>query len=140
VCLPRGVLELWSRMRRFVSQAKGGGLKLNTMSQFMPIQNNLSLFLFSDTDECASGQDDCHRDAVCVNNIGSYSCKCKPGFLEFKDGRLCLKEEEGEFSVQASFPRFLSHFLLSFYVTCCPKIHAILVLKYSCCFFSRKYY
>jgi hypothetical protein len=90
------------------------------MSQFMPIQNNLSLFLFSDTDECASGQDDCHRDAVCVNNIGSYSCKCKPGFLEFKDGRLCLKEEEGEslragvFSkISISFPSFLSRHLLS---------------------------
>ncbi len=53
--------------------------------------------LFSlDIDECAIGEDDCHRDAVCLNNVGSFSCVCAAGFQEFKEGRLCLKEDEGK--------------------------------------------
>lgn len=50
----------------------------------------------SDLDECALGEDDCHRDAICINNIGGFSCVCKADFEEFKKGRLCLKKEEGE--------------------------------------------
>lgn len=33
-----------------------------------------------DVDECDLGLHDCHRDAVCTNTHGSYTCKCKRGF------------------------------------------------------------
>ena len=52
------------------------------------------IFIFIDTDECAFRENDCHRDAVCINTVGSYSCKCRTGFEDYKDGRLCLKEED----------------------------------------------
>ncbi|CAB4009289.1 fibrillin-3-like isoform X1, partial [Paramuricea clavata] len=54
-----------------------------------------------DIDECAKGEDNCHRDAICVNTIGSFSCVCRAGFQDFKDGRLCLNEDEGKLYSQA---------------------------------------
>ncbi|XP_046860221.1 signal peptide, CUB and EGF-like domain-containing protein 3 [Xenia sp. Carnegie-2017] len=54
-----------------------------------------------DIDECAAGMDNCHRDAVCINNIGSFSCLCKAGFLHYKNGRLCLKEQQENSSTLA---------------------------------------
>ena len=33
----------------------------------------------TDVDEC-SGENECHGNATCVNNIGSYNCSCKTGF------------------------------------------------------------
>jgi hypothetical protein len=61
----------------------------------------LPLSFCSDIDECAKGEDDCHRDAICVNTIGSFSCVCRAGFQDFKDGRLCLNEDEGKLYTQA---------------------------------------
>ncbi|XP_069858260.1 adhesion G protein-coupled receptor E2-like isoform X3 [Dipodomys merriami] len=33
-----------------------------------------------DVDECRSGQHQCHSSAVCVNTVGSYRCRCPPGW------------------------------------------------------------
>ncbi|XP_023373796.1 CD97 antigen isoform X5 [Otolemur garnettii] len=33
-----------------------------------------------DMDECSSGQQPCHESAVCVNTMGSYTCRCRPGW------------------------------------------------------------
>ena len=33
-----------------------------------------------DVDECQKGSYVCHEVAKCVNAIGSYDCKCKPGY------------------------------------------------------------
>ena len=53
--------------------------------------------LFSlDIDECANGENDCHSDAECLNDIGSFFCVCRDGFKELKEGRLCLKKDEGK--------------------------------------------
>ena len=57
----------------------------------------LCIFFFVDVDECAKDLDDCHSDAVCVNNIGSFFCVCDTGFKELKEGRLCVKEDEGKY-------------------------------------------
>ena len=36
--------------------------------------------LYSDSDECVTQTYECHRNAGCSNNIGSYSCKCNIGY------------------------------------------------------------
>ncbi|XP_040846690.1 adhesion G protein-coupled receptor E2-like isoform X2 [Ochotona curzoniae] len=33
-----------------------------------------------DVDECSSGQHQCHSSAVCSNTIGTYKCRCRPGW------------------------------------------------------------
>ena len=33
-----------------------------------------------DVDECSRNTDNCHENADCLNNPGSYTCHCKPGF------------------------------------------------------------
>lgn len=33
-----------------------------------------------DVDECGLGLHDCHREAICTNTDGSFSCKCRQGF------------------------------------------------------------
>ena len=37
-----------------------------------------------DVNECEQDPDPCANDVtrVCVNTIGSYTCNCKPGYLE----------------------------------------------------------
>ena len=44
-----------------------------------------------DIDECNTGQDDCHVDAFCTNNDGSFICTCNPTYSG--DGiTTCLKD------------------------------------------------
>lgn len=33
-----------------------------------------------DVNECAEGKANCHENAICVNEIGSYQCICKHGY------------------------------------------------------------
>ena len=42
----------------------------------------ISLYLFAslDIDECSADTNPCDKNAICANNIGSYSCTCKQGF------------------------------------------------------------
>lgn len=48
--------------------------------------------LCADIDECQSGLHNCDYNARCINEIGSYSCQCNPGFTG--NGQIC----ENEFS------------------------------------------
>ena len=69
------------------------------MNISVSLKNQLGLnfsFHFSDINECKSGKHDCHRNAICENNPGSFSCECRIGFKQFRNGRLCLKEDEEE--------------------------------------------
>ena len=34
----------------------------------------------ADINECLEGSHNCHKDANCVNNVGSFTCDCKDGF------------------------------------------------------------
>lgn len=38
------------------------------------------LALSSDVNECTSGQNPCHSSTHCLNNVGSYQCRCRPGW------------------------------------------------------------
>uniref|UniRef100_A0A2K6B5E1 Adhesion G protein-coupled receptor E5 n=1 Tax=Macaca nemestrina TaxID=9545 RepID=A0A2K6B5E1_MACNE len=33
-----------------------------------------------DVNECTSGQNPCHSSTHCLNNVGSYQCRCRPGW------------------------------------------------------------
>ena len=44
-------------------------------------------FLKLDFDECGGDNKHCHQNAICTNNIGSYSCRCSVGYAG--DGLLC---------------------------------------------------
>ena len=35
---------------------------------------------FSDINECNDGSDNCHHNATCNNNDGSFYCTCNPGY------------------------------------------------------------
>ena len=39
-----------------------------------------------DINECAQ-DNDCHNNATCINNSGSYDCECNSGFRG--DGKVC---------------------------------------------------
>ena len=51
--------------------------------------NDTSPVLCNDINECV-GSHSCHKNAGCMNTIGSYSCSCKSGFNG--DGRKCYGE------------------------------------------------
>ncbi len=35
---------------------------------------------FSDVNECLDGSDNCHHNATCNNNDGSFNCTCNSGY------------------------------------------------------------
>ena len=35
---------------------------------------------FLDINECEANSNNCHSDAKCINNNGSFICQCKPGY------------------------------------------------------------
>lgn len=43
--------------------------------------------MLSDVDECSAEAHDCHDNATCSNNDGSFVCKCDEGFTG--DGTNC---------------------------------------------------
>ena len=48
----------------------------------------IPLFILVDIDECKIGnKGGCHKDARCVNTVGSFQCQCKPGYEG--DGKTC---------------------------------------------------
>lgn len=48
--------------------------------------------MICDTDECASGTDDCGSNAACTNTAGSFTCACNSGYAG--DGRNCSDVDE----------------------------------------------
>lgn len=50
------------------------------------------LHFFTDLDECATKQHNCQF--LCVNTIGSFTCKCPPGFTQHHTA--CIGEWERE--------------------------------------------
>ena len=47
-------------------------------------------YFLVDIDECLEQSHQCHEEAVCTNNIGSYTCSCRPGFIG--TGESCMGE------------------------------------------------
>ena len=52
----------------------------------------LILLLFTDVNECRNGSPKCSLNARCINNQGSYSCKCLDGY--HGDGEECNDNNE----------------------------------------------
>ncbi|XP_042549581.1 adhesion G protein-coupled receptor E2-like [Dipodomys spectabilis] len=44
-----------------------------------------------DVDECRSGQHQCHSSADCVNTVGSYRCRCPPGWRPLPGRTACAE-------------------------------------------------
>lgn len=45
------------------------------------------LIIYLDIDECTEGSSGCAQN--CVNNYGSYKCKCRAGYSLKADGKTC---------------------------------------------------
>lgn len=54
----------------------------------------LIMLLMTDVNECVGGRNNCSDIATCLNNDGSFTCTCPPGYDG--DGTFCTgtKEEE----------------------------------------------
>lgn len=52
----------------------------------------------SDVNECGTQLVLCHVNADCLNRFGSYSCRCRPGFLDVSrvgsGGTACVEVAE----------------------------------------------
>lgn len=69
----------------------------------------ICLFITSDINECTSSIDDCHKDAVCSNTDGAFTCSCKGGFSG--DGRQCAGAVSSYFlSIHHLFFSYFSFF------------------------------
>ena len=52
-------------------------------------QRVIGISCVADIDECAIGdKGGCHKDARCVNEVGSFRCECKPGYEG--NGKTCI--------------------------------------------------
>ena len=58
---------------------------------FIPLKIYTLILFIIDLDECKESVQTCHSDADCINNIGSYLCRCKDGYLG--NGITCVKGE-----------------------------------------------
>ena len=47
----------------------------------------LQIFIIADINECVSSNGKCSHQ--CVNTVGSYLCRCKPGFILDLNGHSC---------------------------------------------------
>ncbi len=61
-----------------------------SLSPSLPSLQPLSL-ISSDIDECAVNTDGC--EDTCINNVGSFTCVCDPGYALDTNGRTCSSEE-----------------------------------------------
>ena len=68
----------------------------------------------TDNDECANGSHTCDYNAICSNNVGSYTCECVDGFTG--DGKTCTDGDECSLVVNLTlFQLFELEFLFLFF-------------------------
>ncbi|XP_068393003.1 adhesion G protein-coupled receptor E5 isoform X3 [Eschrichtius robustus] len=72
-----------------------------------------------DTDECSSGQHQCHNSTICVNTVGSYTCHCRQGWVPkpgFQDKQVdTISCEEISFPTWTAPPEIKSQSLSGFF-------------------------
>ena len=62
----------------------------------MNLINFLNVFFFFNIDINECTDTPCNsKTETCINNIGSYKCKCKSGFARSKNG-LCVEKKKGK--------------------------------------------
>ena len=44
------------------------------------LNNDPLMVLFTDVNECQTGEAKCDANAICINFEGGFSCKCKEGY------------------------------------------------------------
>ena len=50
---------------------------------------------FIDIDECSNNTDSCdNTNGICINDVGSYHCKCKNGYKLSNDGKTCIGKHD----------------------------------------------
>ena len=50
---------------------------------------------FIDIDECSDNTDSCdNTNGICINDVGSYHCKCKDGYKLSDDGKTCIGKHD----------------------------------------------
>ena len=67
--------------RNFIEMNTSKKSSSSTLDQILLFPSHISLFLKLDFNECGSKTYSCHAFATCVNELGSYSCKCKSGYI-----------------------------------------------------------
>ncbi len=51
-----------------------------------------------DKNECKDkDSNECHKYAVCINEDGGYKCRCRKGFEQHKEGRVCIRKSKMAF-------------------------------------------
>lgn len=55
--------------------------------------------LLADLDECKTGLNQCHAEALCTDELSGYSCNCREGFEG--DGRFCADLDECELELDS---------------------------------------
>ena len=64
-----------------------GDVVFTMFSTCLTIVFVVSVFVYSDVDECTSSSPVCDVNAMCQNTHGSFSCTCKIGY--YGDGKTC---------------------------------------------------
>ena len=72
----------------------GDGFNCNGKKNNYSINDLKIFFVWTDIDECSTGNNNCARapNGTCTNTIGSYNCSCNPGYTG--DGRTCVDIDE----------------------------------------------
>ena len=58
------------------------------LKTILELKKHYDFISFLDLDECQIGSHNCHQNAICTNNMGSFTCKCSIGFIG--DGTFCF--------------------------------------------------
>ncbi|XP_031556386.1 fibrillin-1-like [Actinia tenebrosa] len=72
----------------------------------------------NDVDECTAGTHNCHADATCTNNGGSFTCQCKPGYQGI--GVTCTDVDECSESLYDCPPGSTCVNVVGSYICRCP--------------------
>lgn len=85
----RALVEFQYVFASLVTEEMGGSVQVNCLHSLL--WSSLvclfvykvffrALFPLADIDECFRKDQDCHKEAECVNTVGSFNCSCKLGF------------------------------------------------------------
>ena len=120
-------VKLWDRNPQLAHQLAGTGCVHIHSTQPSKCGSLYKLIIQSpvptDIDECEQDIHDCHTNAVCINNVGSFTCQCSDGFQG--NGRNCtglfcfiliLGKHAGYMPVWCNCNRYLTYWIHYFFL------------------------